>query len=71
MSQTWNDLLFAHWPVDADVLRPLVPTVFELGGRRRAHLLNRDSSARRAGPAPFRQTPGHGLLGARDDRVIG
>jgi uncharacterized protein YqjF (DUF2071 family) len=30
MSQTWNDLLFAHWPVAADVLRPLVPARFEL-----------------------------------------
>jgi hypothetical protein len=25
MAQTWEDLLFAHWPVPADVLRPLVP----------------------------------------------
>jgi hypothetical protein len=25
MSQTWNDLLFAHWPVDPAILRPLVP----------------------------------------------
>lgn len=23
--QSWQDLLFAHWPVPADVLRPLVP----------------------------------------------
>lgn len=23
--QTWCDLLFAHWPIDADRLRPLVP----------------------------------------------
>jgi uncharacterized protein len=23
--QTWRDLLFAHWPVDPDALRPLVP----------------------------------------------
>lgn len=23
--QTWRDVLFAHWPVDPDVLRPLVP----------------------------------------------
>lgn len=30
MSQTWNDLLFAHWPVDADALRTLVPASFEL-----------------------------------------
>ncbi len=30
MSQTWNDLLFAHWPVDAATLRSLVPAAFEL-----------------------------------------
>jgi hypothetical protein len=30
MTQTWNDLLFAHWPVDARVLRERVPSAFEL-----------------------------------------
>ncbi len=30
MTQTWNDLLFAHWPVDAAVLRERVPPSFEL-----------------------------------------
>lgn len=30
MTQTWNDLLFAHWPVDSRKLRPLVPPAFEL-----------------------------------------
>ncbi len=30
MSQTWNDLLFAHWPVDAAALRALLPKSFEL-----------------------------------------
>jgi uncharacterized protein YqjF (DUF2071 family) len=25
MTQTWHDLLFAHWPVDFDTLRALVP----------------------------------------------
>ena len=30
MSQTWNDLLFAHWPVAKDRLRALVPPSFEL-----------------------------------------
>jgi uncharacterized protein YqjF (DUF2071 family) len=25
MMQTWSDLLFAHWPVSVDALRPLVP----------------------------------------------
>jgi hypothetical protein len=30
MSQTWNDLLFAHWPIDIAVLRPKVPAALEL-----------------------------------------
>ena len=30
MTQTWHDLLFAHWPVDPAVLRPLVPSAFDL-----------------------------------------
>ena len=30
MSQTWHDLLFAHWPVDKEALRALVPSRFEL-----------------------------------------
>jgi uncharacterized protein len=30
MTQTWHDLLFAHWPVDARTLREKVPSEFEL-----------------------------------------
>ena len=30
MTQTWHDLLFAHWPVDAKHLRELVPPGLEL-----------------------------------------
>jgi uncharacterized protein len=30
MTQTWNDLLFAHWPIDAALLRSKVPAAFEL-----------------------------------------
>jgi hypothetical protein len=30
MTQTWNDLLFAHWPVHVSDLRPLVPLAFVL-----------------------------------------
>ena len=30
MEQTWNDLLFAHWPVPFHVLRPLVPRELSL-----------------------------------------
>jgi uncharacterized protein YqjF (DUF2071 family) len=30
MTQTWHDLLFAHWPVDPAALRALVPRPFEL-----------------------------------------
>ena len=29
-TQSWHDLLFAHWRVDADQLRPLVPAAFDL-----------------------------------------
>ena len=45
--QTWRDLLFAHWPVDADVLRPLIPDVLEI-----------DTHAGQAwlGVVPFRMT---------------
>lgn len=35
MRQSWRDLLFAHWPVEVSVLRPLVPpqlTLEEHGG---------------------------------------
>lgn len=30
MAQTWHDLLFAHWPVEAAVLRKLVPEALAL-----------------------------------------
>lgn len=30
MRQTWNDVLFAHWPVDPSILRDKVPSVLEL-----------------------------------------
>jgi uncharacterized protein YqjF (DUF2071 family) len=30
MTQTWHDLLFAHWPISPDVLRARVPLRFEL-----------------------------------------
>ena len=30
MTQTWHDLLFAHWPVHAPALRDKVPAAFEL-----------------------------------------
>lgn len=30
MTQTWHDLLFAHWPVDPRRLRPLIPPEFEI-----------------------------------------
>jgi uncharacterized protein YqjF (DUF2071 family) len=30
MQQTWNDLLFAHWPVPQEQLRPLVPAQLPL-----------------------------------------
>ncbi len=30
MRQTWHDLLFAHWPLPPEALRPLVPPQLEL-----------------------------------------
>ena len=30
MTQSWHDLLFAHWPVDAEALRGRIPAAFEL-----------------------------------------
>ena len=30
MAQVWHDLLFAHWPVDAELLRPRLPPGVEL-----------------------------------------
>jgi hypothetical protein len=30
MTQTWHDLLFAHWPVDADAVARKIPPHFEL-----------------------------------------
>ena len=30
MTQSWHDLLFAHWPVDAAKLRPLIPLRLEI-----------------------------------------
>jgi uncharacterized protein YqjF (DUF2071 family) len=30
MTQTWHDLLFAHWPVDPEQLRDKVPAVFPI-----------------------------------------
>lgn len=30
MTQSWNDLLFAHWRVDASQMRQAVPDVFDL-----------------------------------------
>jgi uncharacterized protein len=33
MGQSWYDLLFAHWPVSPELLRPLVPWPLELQSR--------------------------------------
>lgn len=30
MAQSWHDLLFAHWPVDPAVLRPLIPLQLQI-----------------------------------------
>jgi uncharacterized protein len=30
MAQSWHDLLFAHWPVDAAILRPFIPAALSI-----------------------------------------
>ncbi len=30
MAQTWSDLLFMHWPLSPDVLRPVIPASLEI-----------------------------------------
>lgn len=30
LSMRWHDLLFAHWPVPVDLIRPLIPDVLEI-----------------------------------------
>lgn len=30
MAQSWHDLLFAHWPIDAGLLRPHIPKALEI-----------------------------------------
>jgi uncharacterized protein len=30
MAQSWHDLLFAHWPIDSVLLRPLIPSGLEI-----------------------------------------
>ena len=30
MRQNWRDLLFIHWPINPDALRPLIPAPLEL-----------------------------------------
>ncbi len=30
MTQIWHELLFAHWPIAPDVLRPLIPEVLDI-----------------------------------------
>lgn len=30
MAQTWENLLFAHWPIAPDLIRPLIPPALEL-----------------------------------------
>ena len=30
MAQTWHDLLFAHWPIEQELLRPLIPANLSL-----------------------------------------
>lgn len=29
MTQTWHNVLFAHWPIPPEVLRPMIPACFD------------------------------------------
>lgn len=50
MAQCWRDLLFAHWPVEPRVIRPLVPDCLEL---------DLFEGAAYVGVVPFRMTDIH------------
>ena len=47
MTMRWHDLLFMHWPVPVDQLRPLIPPLLEID--------TYDSTAW-IGVVPFRMT---------------
>ena len=48
MEQSWHDLLFAHWAVPAERLRPLLPEALELDTREETAWL---------AVTPFRRIP--------------
>lgn len=55
MTQTWHDVLFAHWPVPPEVIRPLVPRDFALdlyGGQAWVGLVPFDMSNVTVRPLP-------------------
>ena len=64
MRMRWVDLLFAHWPMPVEALRPLVPAMLEIEtfeGRRGSgssrsgwRTSRRDSFPRRLSPADSR-----------------
>jgi len=56
MTQTWHDLLFAHWPIPVDVMRAVVPAQLELDTWQAQCWV---------GVVPFRMSGirGHGLPG--------
>ena len=68
MAQTWEELLFVHWPVDAEQIRPHLPDGLELdSGTGR---LARDDAVPADGPACARDAAAPGpLQPARDQRA--
>src|ERR687886_284283 len=55
MYQTWRHLLFLHWEVPADALRPLIPPGVEVDtfeGRAYVGRIRFSSERRLAGPRP-------------------
>ena len=62
MTQSWHDLLFAHWRVDERVLRPLVPPAFDV---------DRFDGSAWLGIVPFTMTPRRAARGAGAALAVG
>jgi len=44
MHQNWGKLLFMHWPIDAEILRPLIPFFARASFIRPGHWGRREQS---------------------------
>ena len=55
MTQVWHDLLFAHWAVEPQRLRPFVPEPFDLDTVEASGYVFHRSESSVAEPASFRR----------------